>query len=628
MKLPSMTVRNERAICLTVIALMWLFFFVQALHTPTLLDDWYQLTWHRHHPLALSSIWAYAHYNYFNFNPRIGDVLLMLVNGPRWIHLLTTPLVQLSLLPLTFAITFGRWPRLTLRDFEMLFIFQTLIWLVMPIPGVVYFYRPFATNYLWAFVVTLALFVPYRFALARPEPAPPRLWLAPAMLVLGWLAGMGNEHTGPMAIVVMLAFLIIAHRKRRLRVWMLAGALGLVIGVPMLLWAPGQALRYGGMGAINTPMHMLAARGFDGTFEVLLDFVAELEVGLGILVIAVLVGHRRLPAIERGPLLAIFALLVGALGIVATLFASPSVGERLFFAPAVLAVGAMLIVIDWLRADSRARRLLMIVCAVLFAYQAFRMLTVLADGYEQNQARMAMLRAAPPNTVVKVPPYLGIHWKRTRWWWGDDFQFASLREYVANEVYDLKGIEYDRHQRWVEPTPIDRFVIERTFDPPLSPEEDAKLEPRYVPIFWEWALVQMRRSRELGPIAFVEGHKLVHYVVTSVGARFVDPKGRPVRVFEWTPSKLTFVDGRMFDDPNNATYVRVWAPSMPANTTDIYVESCGKTTRVEKRSDVFDEFAGDYHVGPLIPITLSCRGTHTAYVCDPQQCWFAGRYWR
>ena len=167
-----MRCQTEQVICATAVALMWLFFFVQALHTPTLLDDWYQLPWHRHHPLSVASVWDYAHYKYFNFNPRIGDVLLMLVNGPRWIHLVLTPLVQLAFLPLAFALALGRWPRLQLRDFALLFIFQTLIWLMIPIAGVIYFYRPFATNYLWPFVVVIALFVPYRLELARVEPGP------------------------------------------------------------------------------------------------------------------------------------------------------------------------------------------------------------------------------------------------------------------------------------------------------------------------------------------------------------------------------------------------------------------------------------------------------------------------
>src|SRR5690606_32771691 len=54
---------------------LWALFFVLAWLTPVLLDDWYQLTWHRHYEFGLASIWEYAHYNYFHFNPRVGDVL-------------------------------------------------------------------------------------------------------------------------------------------------------------------------------------------------------------------------------------------------------------------------------------------------------------------------------------------------------------------------------------------------------------------------------------------------------------------------------------------------------------------------------------------------------------------------
>lgn len=608
------------------VALMWGFFVLQAVHTPTLLDDWYMLTWHRHHDITPSSIWEYAHYNFFNFNPRIGDVLMLLINGPKWIHLLFSPLVQLALLPLAFAITFARWPRATLRDLQLLLVLQLLIWLVVPDPGVIYFYRPFTTNYLWAFAIMLALFVPYRLALARSDDKP-RLWLAPVMLVLGWCAGMGNEHTGPTAMLAMAGFLYYAWRKRRLRLWMVAGALGLFIGYPMLFFAPGQALRYAGMATRNTPMFLIALRGPDGLYEIILEFVAEAQLAIDLVVIAALVAYRQarargeaLAGWTRVHLLIVVGLVFAAGGMVATQFASPTVGERLFFAPAVLFIGALLVIVDWLFAERAARRFIVTACGIMFAFYVVQMVAVLADGYRQNQERIAILKAAPPNTVPKVPPYQ--LWKRSRWWWGDDLQYASLREYVANEVFDLRGIEYDRHLHWVEPTPKDRFVARRTFEPPLSPEQDAKLEPRYVPTFWEWTLVQLRRSLKLGALRDVEGHELVRYVVDMQGSALQDPKRRPIRVFDWTPTKNTYVDGRMFDDPNHQPYVRVWGPSVPANVVDVFVEGCGTTTRVETARDIWDD------IGPLIPITLTCRGTYTAFMCQPDLCWLAGRYWR
>jgi hypothetical protein len=106
------------------------------------------------------------------------------------------------------------------------------------------------------------------------------------------------------------------------------------------------------------------------------------------------------------------------------------------------------------------------------------------------------------------------------------------------------------------------------------------------------------------------------------GSPLQDPKHRPIRVFDWTPTKLTFADGRMFDDPNNQPYVRVWAPSVPPGVEDIFVEACGTTERVQTRPDTFD------NIGPLIPITLRCRGTYTTFMCDAKICWFSGRYWR
>lgn len=613
-----MTVRNQRLWFFAAVVAMWAFYFVQAVHTPTLLDDWYQLTWHRHHDFGLSSIWQYGHYNYFHFNPRIGDVLLMIVNGPRWIHLFFTPLVQLALVPLAFIVAFGRIPKPTLRDLQLLMVIQLAIWLITPIPGVVYFYRPFATNYLWSIATMLALFAPYRLDDGKKA----RPWLAPIMLVVGWCAGMGNEHTGPTAMLAMACLLYWKHRQGQLRLWMIAGAVGLFIGYPMLFLAPGQAQRYAGMATKNAPLKVLGERGISGNFQIVLDFLANAQLSIDLVIVGVLVAVRRkrLPAFPKPQFIALVALIVATGGMVCTQFASPTVGERLFFAPAVLFAAALAIVVDWLYHDVWLRRAITIVAGILFAYHVVQLYDVLDDGYEENQARMKILADAPANTVPRVPPYA--LWKRTRWWWGDDLQYASLREYVANEVYDLKGIEYDRPLHWVEPTPPDHFVATRTFDPPLTPAEDARVAPRYIPTFWEWALVQFRRSLVLGPIADVEGHRLVHYTVDIEGSGLDDPKHRAVRVFDWTPAKLSFADGRQYDDPAGRPWVRVWGPSVPPGTEDAFVVGCGRTQRVLAEDDLIE------HVGPQLPITLDCRGTYTAFLCDPDVCWLAGRYWR
>jgi len=621
-----MTLRRERLVFACAAFGLWLLFFVQAWNTPVLLDDWYQLTYWRHHEFGPSAIWEYGHYNYFHFNPRIGDVFLAIVNGPRVVHLILTPLVQVAVLPITFAIAFARWPRPTVRDLQLLLFIQVMIWLVIPVPGIIYFYRPFATNYLWAFTITLALFVPYRLGFASAHDRP-RLWAAPLMLVLGWVAGMCNEHTGPTAMVAMAGFLYVAWRRRRLRSWMIAGAVGLYIGYPMLFLAPGQAVRYAGLATRNTPVRLLSERGLDGCFEILLDFVGEARVGILLFVVAALLYvntiRRRgepVPALPRSTVLTAAVLLLASGAIIVTLFASPTASERLFYASAVLLVAALAVFAEQLLAERAVRRFVVGLCLAIFAYHAIRFVQTYAAVKAENDERIALLRATKPGTIARIPSYE--YKRRSRWHWGDDFRYASLREYVGHEVFDLGNIELDTYQRSAQPSPPDHYIATRTYDPPLAPEVAAKLAPvAYIPTYWEWSLAQLRRLLVTTDLGNYQGHRLVRYTVSAVDTQFDDPLHRPIIVVDWTPSGFDFVDGRPHDDSWGRAHIRVWKPSLPKRLEASYILGCGKTRRVELVPD-------EDGVGPMLPIALECRGIHTAIMCEPDRCWLSGRYWR
>jgi hypothetical protein len=262
---------------------------------------------------------------------------------------------------------------------------------------------------------------------------------------------------------------------------------------------------------------------------------------------------------------------------------------------------------------------------VTFGYHAVRFVGVYWIARRENDDRIALLRDAKPDTVAVVPPYKS--WRRSRWFWGDDFQYASLREYVANEVFDLANIRYDRHLHWVEPTPPDHYVATRVYDPPLPADASAAVAPvHYIPSFWEWTLVQLRRMIALRGLGEHDGHRLVRYTVDSEGLGFVDPSRRPaprpLHVIDWTPDKLTFVDGRAYDDSLGRPFLRIWKDSVPPRLTDSYLVACGETRKVELWPDL------EEHLGPMVPITVDCRGTYTAVMCEPDACWFAGRrFW-
>ena len=606
---------RERVVFVGAAVGLWLLFVVQAALSPVLLDDWFQLRYWRDHELSLGALWELGRHNYLHYNPRMGDVFLALIDASQIIHIVVTPLVQIAALVATFVIAFGRWPRRSLHDLQLLLFIQVMIWLVVPIPGIIYFYRPIATNYLWAFTFTLALFVPYRLALANDGGAP-RPWLVPAMLVLGWIAGMCNEHTGPTAMLAMAVALYLAWRRHRLRAWMVSGMIGLYVGFPMLIFAPGQSKRYAGLATHATPSKLLDERGLTGCLEILFDFIAESRLGILLFVAAVVryvivfrMRGERIAPLPRTTLVTAGVLAAAAVAIVVTLFASPITTDRVFFASGVLLVAAFAVCTEQLFAARSVRHLVVGASIVLFAYHAVRFVETYVAVKAENDARIALMRETRPGTVAYVPAF--DHNLRTRWHLGDDFQIHPwLGEYVATELYDLANLH-------VNHTPARSFVryrVARNYDPPLAPRALPPVE--HVSTYREWLRDPASRLQVVPH--HVTGHRLTRFAITVIGLPFADPKRRPIVMMEWTPSGYTFVDGSPYDE-SRGHFIRVRATSMPKRLESTYVIGCG---HVQPVKILFDD-----HAGPLLPVNeRDCRGAFTALMCEPDRCWIAGWY--
>jgi hypothetical protein len=589
-----MTSRTEHRTFVAAAFALWLLFFVQAVNTPVVLDDWFQLRYWRDHEFGLGSLWAYARHNYFHYNPRLGEVLLAIVDGSQLVHLIVTPLVQLAVLPIVFAIAFARWPRATLRDLQLLLFIQTMIWLVIPIPGIMYFYRPFATNYLWGFTITLALFVPYRLALAGRS-TQPRLWLVPVMLVLGWAAGMCNEHTGPTAMVAMAGFIYVAWRWRRLRAWMIAGMVGLYVGYPMLFFAPGQSVRYGGLATRETPTKLLADRGVIGCLEILRDFVFESRLAI-VLFVAAVVRYLWTLYLRR----ASFALPPRR-----ALVASGAV----FYASGVLLVAAFAVGAQYLFSERVVRRFVVVTCTLVCAFHAVRFVEVYAVSKVENDARLERLRTAPPGTTVVIQPYS--RRERSRWEFGDDFvqHEGWLGDYVGRELYDLRGVEVGRGRRRHP-----RLAASLVYSPPRDePAPSIAHLPTYRQLQTPAGKVLLSAQ-----IASEVRKGLARFTVRAIDV-FDHPQHRPMIVIDWTRDGYSFVDGRPYDD-SRGHFIRVRAATVPKHLDSTYMVGCNMIDRVEP---IVEGPGADV----LIPVDeRQCRGPFTAVMCEPTRCWVAGWY--
>ena len=596
--------------------------------TPIILDDWYQVGWLREHELTPGSVAERARWNYLHYNPRLGETFLLLVNGPWPFRVLLTPLIELLLLWVVFALAFGRWPRPSARDAGWLVVLQALLWAASPAPGLLWFYRPFTTNYLYGVALHLLVVVPYRFALVPVGGGSvrARVWWAPAIFVGGVAAGWSNEHTGPATIVAAIALSVTLVRRGVRRVWMAAGIAGLALGWAALYLAPGQSQRYGGTGATESRAASLAGRGLEGAYDVVAQTVLHAQAGvvLGLAVIAIAVSRaaRRGTSIagpSRDATFGIAGLIAWAGAIVVTLWASPRLGERLYLAPAVLLVVALAVAMDAaLAADRVLRRAVVAVAAVIVVAHGAIFLRAQIGAHADASDRFARLERAADGTVAVVPPFRAPG--RSRWFWGDDFTYASLREYVAHEVFGLAGIELEGAPGWAEPTPPFRFEVVYTFEPPLDRAALAARVtlPDYTPTYWEWALAQQRRLEPA--LRAIDGHRLraIDVRVTGVDAAIgAVLRGRPLFADRWADGTWRFIYGRRRVSADGWPMWRFVDATLPAGLADAYVVGCGVTTQVAIDAQ---------HLS--VAFQPRCSDLHVAIACTPRECWLAGTYAR
>lgn len=280
-------------------------------------------------PLDLAQ--RYLH-GYFTNNPRIGQYMLALAGyGP-----LATAAVNVSSLALLlaggFTLASGRLPKLLRLDhtFAMLIMFSAICAAGTEV-GQALFYVPYTTNYVFGFGLLVSF-----LAIVRVGSTAETSWSTiAAVVILGLLAGLSNEHTPPVvlglglaAILVHITTLVDLHLKPIHYV----AFVSLLIGYLALYFAPGQAVRYSSIdksAGFEELLTNLPGR-IRQVSELLFANSAEYYLLAVLLAIAAIALAWQRSELQR--ILWPVLVLVISLGIAATVTASPLVGQRLLFA--------------------------------------------------------------------------------------------------------------------------------------------------------------------------------------------------------------------------------------------------------------------------------------------------------
>jgi len=449
---PSPKRKAAIAVFVCVVLAIFLFLSLIAHYEPVCNDGWwhlYRMKKKANDQPGLSFLFFKTAKNYMETNPRIGQTFTDLSYWPYHFHEFLTPSVILLVFLSIFILALGRMPNpANLHDSYLIVMVMALCWLSIPEVGIAYFYRPVAGNYVFGACVQLLFFIPLRLWVDDPENFLPKVSFSLFMFFGGVLAGMANEHTGPMAILAFAVIAVFTARRRecRLPVWTVAGWVGLVSGYFALFFAPGQTKRYSGLATKTTLVENITARGWGGNLGIVGDFMMMLMPLMAVMAVMTCLyffnGHRRSSDRDigglRGRFLNIGFLVACALGIVMTTLASPLVEPRLYIAPVVLLIIAGVIFTDIVSRPKKLARLFCIGAMVVNLGFMARVYVVYSTVNREFLERMEILGNAKRGSVVRVPLYS--YTKRTRVFFGDDFTRESRRRWAA-KYFRLERID-------------------------------------------------------------------------------------------------------------------------------------------------------------------------------------------
>lgn len=118
-----------------------------------------------------------------------------------------------------------------------------------------------ACNYLWGSTIIMSYISAFRFCLKKNYAGGSQIAPAILLFILGILAGWCNENTSGGCILIICIWIgLYILETKKVRVWMISGAVGNFIGFLFMILAPGNANRQQYMGEEHTGLLAIASR--------------------------------------------------------------------------------------------------------------------------------------------------------------------------------------------------------------------------------------------------------------------------------------------------------------------------------------------------------------------------------
>lgn len=407
---------------------------VVAFLSPLSKEDWDYLVWitqHRREPIP---DWFVS---FLTKNPTFSDAINVLVVRFPFMHAIVTPLLGLAAIWGTFTLAMRRLPKLDAwADVATIVIIAAFLWIAAPRCGLTYFHRPSA-QWLGGTAMALWYFVPLRCGWR------PTGWRSALVVLVGFLAATSTRQLGMVATAVTIYALVKTPKGER-PAWLWI-ALGAVVAGTAVGFAKGMFDFRGLKPGFELSLVQLNVPIYEG--GELVSFVAVFVL-VKLVIGALWPAHagERMP--DTRETLRWFGVWLGYI-LIALL--GPRYAEPSLYPAAVLLVIAVLPVVHWLLTSTPLRFVLLAICVAINIVAWSFALSKYATFASEYRERRQTLKAAPRGSTVTVKTYSQI--RQEFWFYGEDWQEAARRQYLAKVLFKLEDIQMSPAFRRLEYNP-------------------------------------------------------------------------------------------------------------------------------------------------------------------------------
>lgn len=237
---------SNKSIWIMSIIVLTVAFFLMNYFTPYVADDYNYLTYKIFSSdkkiSGVLDIYRSVSNYYFNWSGRIIGHFLTTVFSfmPKYIFDILNTFAYMAVTYFIYAIcNTGR-----KHNIVLYIAVHVLLWLCVPDYGQVVFWMCGSANYLWASLPVLLMIYLYRsYSSHDGERFKSVGWCIP-LFVLGIVTGWAMENMSAGMLVIMTLYLVYFYKKKyKIRLSLITGYIGSLIGFALLIFSPGNSVR-------------------------------------------------------------------------------------------------------------------------------------------------------------------------------------------------------------------------------------------------------------------------------------------------------------------------------------------------------------------------------------------------